>query len=270
MDLVDFSEDVFFKIQKDFHTFAQKINIPDVHFIPISALLGDNVVEPTKNMSWFEGKPLMSLLETIEITSDRNFNDPRFPVQYVIRPQSKEFHDFRGYAGRVAGGVFKPGDRVKVLPSGLETTVDSVNFMTEKLEQAFSPQSVTLSLEDDIDISRGDMIVAADNVPKSSQEIDVMVSWLGEKPMVNGGKYSIKHTTKDARCIIKDVQYKMNINTLEKDYEDKQIGLNDIAKISIKTTKPLFYDEYRKNRITGSVIIIDEATNNTVGAGMIQ
>lgn len=270
MDLVDFSEDVFFKIQKDFYTFAQKINVPDVHFIPISALLGDNVVGPTKNMSWFEGKTLMSLLETIEISSDRNFDEARFPVQYVIRPQSDEFHDYRGYAGRVAGGVFRPGDKVKVLPAGMETKIASVDFMKEKLDQAFPPQSVTLTLEDDIDISRGDMIVAADNIPKTGQEIEMMVSWLSEKPMVHRGKYAIKHTTKDARCIITDVQYKMNINTLEKDYNDKQVGLNDIAKISIKTTLPLYYDDYVKNRITGSIILIDESTNNTVGAGMIQ
>lgn len=270
MDLVDFSEDIYFKIQQDFHAFAKKINVPDVHFIPISALLGDNVVEPTRNMPWFEGKTLMSLLETIEISSDRNFEETRLPVQYVIRPQSQEHHDYRGYAGRVAGGIFKPGDKVKVLPSGMETTVKSVDFMTEKLKQAFPPQSITLTLENDIDISRGDMIVGADNVPKTGQEIEMMVSWLSEKPMVNGGKYSIKHTTKDARCVIRDVQYKMNINTLEKDYEDKQVGLNDIARISIKTTSPLFYDDYVKNRITGSIILIDEATNNTVGAGMIQ
>ncbi|MFW6369613.1 MAG: sulfate adenylyltransferase subunit CysN [Bacteroidota bacterium] len=270
MDLVDYSEEVYHKIIKDFEAFSMKINVPDVRIIPISALKGDNVVEKSNNMSWYTGKTLMNLLETIEITSDRNLDNFRFPVQYVVRPQSDKYHDYRGYAGRVAGGVVRPGDKVKVLPSGLESKIASIDFMEETLDRAFPPQSVTLQLEDDIDISRGDMIVASDDLPVVGQELEIMLCWLSETPMVNGGKYVLRHTSKEARCIIRGVNFKMNINTLEKDYEDKSIKLNEIAHVSLKSSQPLFVDSYTKNRITGSVILVDEATNNTVGAGMIQ
>lgn len=269
MDLVDFSEEKFNKIREDYTNFASKLSIPDIRFIPISALMGDNVVEPSTNMPWYQGGTLMYTLETVNIASDLNMIDSRFPVQYVIRPQSDEFHDFRGFAGRIEGGVFKPGDEIMHLPSGLTTKIKTVETIDGQLEEAFPPMSVTMTLEDNIDISRGDMIVKPNNQPEVGQDIELMLCWLNEKKMTPGGKYSIKHTTKDARCVIKEVRYKMNINTLHKIEDDKTIGLNDIGRVLIRTTSPLFYDSYNKNRITGSVILVDEFTNETVGAGMI-
>lgn len=269
MDLVDYSKEVYDDILRQFEPVRNMLKIKDVRFIPISALKGDNVVDRSTNMDWYDGPALLELLETIDITTDADFKNKRFPVQYVIRPQRDEYHDYRGYAGRIAGGVFKPNDKVAVLPGGQETTVKSVDVMNGELEEAFPPQSVALSLADDIDISRGYMIVDAGNLPKSGQEIDLMVCWLGESPMVMGGKYTIRHTTAELRCVIRDVKHKVNINTLEELDDDKSVGLNEIARISIKTTRPIFYDSYHSNRITGSISIIDEATNNTVGAGMI-
>jgi len=269
MDLVDFSEEKFNKIREEYTNFASKLNIPDIRFIPISALMGDNVVEPSKNMPWYQGGTLMYTLETVNIASDLNMIDSRFPVQYVIRPQSDEFHDFRGFSGRIEGGVFKPGDEVMHLPSGLTTKIKTVETMDEQLQEAFPPMSITMTLEDNIDISRGDMIVKPNNQPVVGQDIELMLCWLNDKKMTPGGKYGIKHTTKDARCVIKEIRYKMNINTLHKIEDDKTIGLNDIGRVLIRTTSPLFYDSYNKNRITGSVILVDEFTNETVGAGMI-
>ncbi len=221
-------------------------------------------------MNWYDGPTLLYLLETIHIASDLNFVDSRFPVQYVIRPQSTEFHDYRGYAGRIASGIFKKGDKVKVLPSGFTSTIRSIDTMKESLDEAFPPMSVALTLDDDIDISRGNMIVLDNNKePVASQDIELMICWLGEKPMVLNGKYTVRHTSNDVRCIIKEVAYKVNINNLEKNVDDRQISLNEIARIRIRTTQPLFFDPYRINRQTGSLILVDEATNNTVGAGMI-
>ncbi len=269
MDLVDYAEETYEKIKTDFQAFAAKLAVKDVRFVPISALKGDNVVEKSENMPWYEGGTLMYVLENIHISSDHNHIDARFPVQYVIRPQRNEYHDFRGYAGRVAGGTFKVGDKVMVLPSGFSTTIKSIINHTKELEEAFPPMSVTITLEDDIDISRGDMIVKENNIPRIGQDIDIMMCWMSEKPMRLNGKYALKHTTADARCLIKDVKYKVNVNTLGKILDDKNIGLNDIARISIRTTKPLFYDSYRQNRKSGAVILIDEADNTTVGVGMI-
>ncbi len=269
MDLVEFNELVFDRIQKDFNRISDKLDIKDIRFIPISALNGDNVVERSVNMPWYQGPTLMYLLENIHISNDLNFIDLRFPVQYVIRPNRDEYHDYRGYAGRIAGGVLRKGDKIMVLPSGFVSTVKSIDTMKANLDIAFPPQSVTVTLEDDIDISRGDMIVHPDNLPVVGQDITMMICWLNEKPMKPGAKYWVKHTTREAKCIIKEVNFKLNINTLEKDYADKNIGLNEIAEINIRTTQPLFYDSYRKNRITGSLILIDEGTNETVCAGMI-
>ena len=269
MDLVDYSEDVFLNIKKDFENFSSKLDIKDIQFIPISALDGDNVVNRSENMNWFDGTTIMYFLENIHIGSDHNHIDCRFPVQSVIRPQSKEFPDFRGYAGRIAGGVFKPGDEVKVLPSGFTANINKIYLKDKEIEEAFSPMSVCMTLNDDLDISRGDMIVRVNNSPKPQQDIDLMVCWMNEKKLVLNGKYHIKHTSKDVRCIVKDIKYKMDINNLHRLEDDKEIGLNDIARISIRTTSPLFTDEYRRNRMTGSLIIIDEATNETLGAGMI-
>ncbi len=269
MDLVDHKEDIFEKIRNDFNAFSAKLDVQDIRFVPISALNGDNVVERSKNMDWFTGPTLMYLLENIHISSDYNMIDARFPVQYIVRPQSKEYHDYRGYAGRIASGVFKPGDEVTIFPSGFNSKIKSVDSMNKKLKMAYAPQSVTLTLEDDIDISRGDMIVRKNNLPKNSQDIDLMICWLSENPIHEKGKYAVKHTTNDVRCIIKEIVYKVDINTLGRNTEDKSIGLNEIARIKIRTTKPIYFDSYRKNRITGSLILIDEATNNTVCAGMI-
>jgi sulfate adenylyltransferase subunit 1 len=269
MDLVKFSETVFDKIQRDFISFSDKLDVKDVRFVPISALKGDNVVKRSTNMNWYDGPTLMYLLEHIHISNDQNYVDARFPVQYVVRPQSDDYHDYRGYAGRIAGGVFKPGEKVMVLPSGLTSRIKSIDSMNETLELAFPPQSVTLTLEDDLDVSRGNMIVKENNMPQDSRDITMMICWLNEKPMKLGGKYVLKHTTNDARCIIKEVNYKVNINTLAKIYDNNEIGLNEIGQITIRTTKPLLYDSYRKNRITGSLILIEEGTNETVCAGMI-
>jgi sulfate adenylyltransferase subunit 1 len=269
MDLVKYDEVVFDKILKDFNSFSDKLDVKDIRFVPISALKGDNVVERSVNMNWYNGPTLMYLLEHLHISNDQNYVDARFPVQYVVRPQSDKYHDYRGYAGRIAGGVFKPGEKVMVMPSGLTSAIRSIDTMHETLEMAFPPQSVTLTLEDDLDISRGDMIVKENNTPQTGQDITMMICWLNEKQMQLGGKYGLKHTTKDVRCIIKNVNYKVNINTLAKIYNDKEIGLNEIGQITIRTTQPLLFDSYRKNRITGSLILIDEATNVTVGAGMI-
>ncbi|NTW31697.1 MAG: GTP-binding protein [Bacteroidetes bacterium] len=269
MDLVDFNQDVFEKIKFQFHEFSKKLEISDVCFIPISAKNGDNVVGKSNKMPWYNDETLISLLENIPIEKDEDINDARFPVQYIIRPQSDEYHDYRGYAGRIAGGVFKKGDNVLVLPSVIKTTINSIELNGKQLESAFVLQSVNITLTDDIDISRGDMIVKENNQPQMNQNIELMVCWLNEKPLISGGKYWVKHNTKDVRCVITDIVFKMDINNIEKNIEDKHIGLNDIAKIKIKTSKPLIFDPYTRNRITGSLILIDENTNETVGAGMI-
>ncbi len=269
MDLVDFNQDVFERIKEDYEKVAKNLSVNDIRFIPISALLGDNVVNSSENMSWYQGPTLLKMLESIDITSDRNTQNPRFPIQYVVRPQRKEFHDYRGYAGRIAGGQFKKGDEVTVLPTGMETKVASVNRYENMGDQAWVSESVTLQLEDDIDISRGDMIVTSSDIPNQSQEIELMVCWFHERPLLQGGKYAIRHTTRDARAVIKSVDFKMDINSLTQDQDDKNIGMNDIGKIKIKTTKPLFFDSYAKNRITGSLVLIDEASNETMAAGMI-
>ncbi len=269
MDLVDYSQDVFEKIKSDYEDFSSKLNIPDIRFIPISALNGDNIVDRSQHMPWYQGSTLLYTLETVHIASDLDYVNSRFPVQCVIRPQSDEYHDFRGYAGRIAGGVFKPGDEVLALPSGFTTKIKSIETMDGPLTEAFAPMSVTMTLEDEIDISRGDMIVKPNNQPNATQDVEVMICWLNEKPLQANGKYILKHTSKECRCIVKEVRYKVNINTLHRIEDDKTIGLNDIGRILLRTTNPLFCDNYNKNRTTGSLILIDEYTNETVGAGMI-
>ena len=269
MDLVDYDEDIYNKIKQDFMEISHKLRVKDIRFVPISALEGDNVVKRSKKMDWYEGATLMHILEEIYIRNDYNLSDPRFPVQYVIRPQTKEYHDYRGYAGRIASGTFKVGDVVRILPSGFTSKIKTIDTLNDSLEIAYAPQSVTLTIEDDIDISRGDIIVNASNGLQHSQDIQVMVCWFNERPLALRGKYAIKHTTNDLRCMIKDVKFKMNINTLERDYDDKEVKMNDIVRLKLRTTKPIYFDSYRKNRITGSIILIDEVTNETVAAGMI-
>lgn len=270
MDLVDYASEVYEKIKEDFEAFAAKLVVRDVQFIPISALKGDNVVHRSENMSWYEGSTLMYYLENVHIGSDHNLIDCRFPVQFVIRPYSDDFHDYRGYSGRVAGGIFRKGDEVVVLPSGFSTKIKKIDSFDGELSQAFPPMSVTMLLDDDLDISRGDMIVRPNNQPRSTQDLEAMICWFdSDKPLQLRGKYIIRHTTQEARCIVKQVRYKMDVNTLHRDEEDQKIEMNDIARIVLRSTKPLFVDEYRENRDTGSIILIDEATNNTVAAGMI-
>jgi sulfate adenylyltransferase subunit 1 len=270
MDLVDYSQETYERIKADYQKMVvDKLNIKDVCFIPISAKLGDNVVDASTKMDWYSGTPLLDLLENIKIVDDRNHGDSRFAVQYVIRPQSDEFHDYRGYGGRVASGVFHPGDKVRILPSGIETTIEAIDSFNGEQEVAFTPQSVTLRLSDNIDISRGDMIVDANNLPNVSQEFEAMLCWMNERAMMPGGKYTIKHTTNETRCMIRDVKFKVNVDTLDEVTDDKLVGLNDIACVSFKAAKPLFFDSYTKNRLTGSFILIDEGTNETVAAGMI-
>ncbi len=269
MDLANYSKDTFEKIKSDFETFASKLEIKDINFIPISALNGDNVVDRSQNMSWYEGSTLMHLLENIHIGSDHNHVDCRFPVQFVVRPQSTRYPDYRGYAGRVEGGVFKPGDEVTVLPSGFKSQIKSIDTFDGEVKEAFSPMSVCITLTDDIDISRGDMLVRENNNPNISQDIEVMICWMNEIKMIPNGKYTIRHTSQTARCIIKDIKYKLDINSLHRIENEKDIGLNDIGRITIRTTKPLFYDSYTRNRNTGSIILINESTNETVAAGMI-
>jgi sulfate adenylyltransferase subunit 1 len=269
MDLVDYSREVFEKISSDFRTFATRLEAIDISFIPVSALKGDNVVDRSENMSWYDGPTLMYQLENVHIASDNNHIDCRFPVQYVIRPMSTEHHDYRGFAGRVAGGIIRKGDKVVVLPSGFSSKVRSIDTFEGEIPEAFPPMSVTITLEDEIDISRGDMIVRENNQPEISQDVEVMLCWFHAKALQPNGKYVVKHTTREARCIVKEVVYKMDINSLHRLEDDKNVGMNDIARVRLRTTVPLFYDKYSRNRITGSLILIDEATNETVAAGMI-
>ncbi|GJQ64619.1 MAG: sulfate adenylyltransferase subunit 1 [Melioribacteraceae bacterium] len=269
MDLVDYSEERFNEIVSEFEGFAAKLDIKDIQFIPISALKGDNVVEKSPDMEWYQGATLLYLLEHIHIGSDYNHIDARFPVQYVVRPYKDEIHDYRGYAGKVAGGIFRKGDEVMVLPSGMTSKVKSIDTMDGELNEAFPPMSVVIRLEDDIDISRGNMIVKPNNQPNVEQDIDMMICWFNPKPLQLGGKYILRHTTNEVRTLVKEVVYKMEINKLQRTREDTEINMNDIARIKVRTTSPLLVDPYKRNRFTGSVILIDEATNETVAAGMI-
>lgn len=271
MDLVDYSEEAFNKIVEAYTEFASKLDVTDIRYIPISALNGDNVVNRSENMDWYQGATLLNTLETIHIASDYNHIDGRFPVQTIIRPHSDEYHDYRGYAGRVAGGIFRPGDSVTVLPSGLSSKIKSIDTFDGPLTEAFPPMSVSITLDDDIDVSRGDMIVKQNNQPHVSQDIDMMVCWLNNKPMQPGAKYYLRHTSREVRSMIKEIVYKIDINTLQRLSNDggSGIGMNDIARVRLRTTQPIMLDAYRKNRSTGSLILIDESTNETVAAGMI-
>ncbi len=270
MDLVDWSEDRFEEIKAEFRQFATKLDVSDLTFIPVSALLGDNVVDKSDNMKWYEGLPLLRFLEEVHIASDRNLIDSRFPVQYVIRPMSSSGLDYRGYAGTVSGGVFKPGDEVVVLPSGFTSTIASIDGPNGPVDEAYPPMSVTIRLADEIDISRGDMICRPKNQPTASQDIDAMVCWMSEAGTLQPRqKLAIKHTTRWARAMVNDVQYRLDVNTLHRDEDASSLALNEIGRVSLRTTAPLFFDEYRRNRLTGSFILVDEASNNTVAAGMI-
>jgi bifunctional enzyme CysN/CysC len=272
MDLVDWSQERFDEIKAEFRSFAMKLDVHDLTFVPVSALLGDNVVDRSVNMPWYDGSSLLHLLEETHIASDRNLIDARFPVQYVIRPQDQtsELHDYRGYAGTIAGGVLKPGDRVVVLPSGFASTIAAIDTADGPVEEAFAPMAVTIRLVDDIDVSRGDMICRDRNRPHVGQDIEATVSWLtNDTELRTGSKLAIKHTTRWGRALVKDLQYRLDINTLHRDESAAALGLNEIGRVRLRTTVPLFYDEYRRNRATGSFILVDETSNTTVGAGMI-
>jgi sulfate adenylyltransferase subunit 1 len=271
MDLVDYSEQVFQDIVASFYEFASRLdNVADITPIPLSALNGDNVVEKSDKMPWFKGSSLLYHLETVYTGGTANHVDARFPVQWIIRPLSQEHHDFRGYAGRVAGGVFKPGDAVTVMPSGFSTRVKKIHLPGGKeLNEAFPPQSVVMTLEDEIDISRGDMLVKANNPPEASQDVEAMVCWFSQKPMETRGKYLLRHTTKETKAIVQELRYQVDIETLHKKEGTSALGMNDIGRISLRTASPLFYDSYRRNRLTGSFILIDPGTHETVAAGMI-
>lgn len=269
MDLVDYSESVYDTIVSDFKAFSSKLSIKDIQFIPISALNGDNVVNRSENMDWYGGSTLMYHLEHVHISSDHNMIDCRFPIQSVIRPHTLEHQDYRGFAGRIDGGVFKPGDKVKSLPSGFVSTIKTIELNGEQISEAFSPMSVTMTLEDEIDNSRGDMIVRENNVPNVGQDLEVLVTWMSNKPIQARTKVVIKHTTNECVAMIKELKYKIDINTLHRIEGIDKVAMNDIARISIRTSKPVFYDAYKRNRQTGSIIIIDEQTNETIGAGMI-
>ncbi|MFC8801303.1 sulfate adenylyltransferase subunit CysN [Promicromonospora sp. NPDC057138] len=270
MDLVDYDEQVFEKIRAEFAEFASRLRVPDLTFIPVSALEGDNVVTRSENMPWFDGSPLLSHLERLHVASDRNLVDVRFPVQYVIRPQQNDARDYRGYAGTVASGVMKPGDRVLALPAGLETTIESIDTADGPVDEAYPPMSVTVRLADEIDISRGDMICRPNNAPTVTQDIDAQICWMDESAsLMQGKKYAIKHTTRWARAMVKNINYRVDVNTLHRDEEATEIKLNEMARIRLRVTQPLFVDAYQANRQTGAFILVDEATNKTVAAGMI-
>ncbi len=269
MDLMNYAENVYEKIVEDYKAFSSKLEVSDIQFVPISALAGDNVVHRSEKMTWYQGATLLHMLETVHIESDYNHIDSRFPVQYVIRPQSKEHHDFRGYAGRIAGGIFREGDEVLVLPSGFTSRIKTLTLGDEDVAEAFAPMSVTMTLEDDIDISRGDIIAKPNNHPQVVQDIDLMLCWMNQRALHVNSKFHVRHTTKDVRGALKEIQYKLDINTLQRVENVDQLAMNEIARVKIRTAQPLSIDSYRKNRITGSVILVDEATNETVAAGMI-
>jgi bifunctional enzyme CysN/CysC len=269
MDLVDWDADVYWAIHDEFRDFAARLEIHDVAFIPISALLGDNVVDRSENMPWYGGVPLLQHLEDVHIASDRNLIDARFPVQYVIRPISNAHHDYRGYAGQVAGGVLRAGDEVLVLPSGLSTRIANIDTFDGPVEEAFAGMSVVIRLVDDLDVSRGDMLCRAGNHPIVGQDVEAMVCWLNDRPLTQGAKYAVKHTSKWCRAVVRELRYRLDVNTLHRDESAASLGLNEIGRVALRMTAPLFYDGYRRNRTTGSFIVVEEGTNATVGAGMI-
>jgi bifunctional enzyme CysN/CysC len=271
MDLVDWSEERFRSIVADFSSFADSLlEVGDVTFIPMSALRGDNVVDRSDAMPWYDGLPLLEHLETVHIAEDRNLVNMRFPVQYVIRPMSDAHHDYRGYAGQVAGGTLRAGDEVVVLPDGLRSRISTIDTYDGPVEEAFTGMSVTVRLADDLDVSRGDMIVRAGDEPSTSQDVEAIVCWMVDQPLRQGGRYAIKHTTRWARAMVAELTYRLDVNTLSKDESATQLGLNEIGRVRLRITAPLMHDPYSQNRLTGSFILVDEATNVTAGAGMIH
>jgi bifunctional enzyme CysN/CysC len=270
MDLVDWSEERFEEIKHEFREFAAKLEVPDLTVIPISALNGDNVVARSEQMPWYEGSSLLHHLEEVHIASDRNLIDVRFPVQWVVRPMSDEWHDYRGYAGVVASGVMKVGDEVMVLPSGLSSTIAAIETFDGPVAEAYPPMAVTVRLADDLDVSRGDMICRVRNAPDVTQDVDAMVCWMGDAAQLTpGSRWAIKHTTRSARAVVRELNYRLDVNTLHRDESAAELSLNEIGRVRLRVTQPLFTDDYRRNRSTGSFILIDEGTGATVAGGMI-
>jgi sulfate adenylyltransferase subunit 1 len=270
MDLVEYSQDVYNNIVIDYANVARQLGLSDVNYIPISALQGDNIVDPSTQMHWYEGKTLLQFLEEVELEQDINYTDPRFQVQYVIRPQTEQLHDYRGYAGKVISGVYRVGDKVKVLPAGIETEISSLETAGEPVAEVFAPQPAVIQLKDDIDISRGDSIVKIGQEPKLDNEIEVLISWLDEKPLLPGNKYLLQHNSRLVRAIVRQIEYKLDVNTLQQQPVEGAVKLNEVVKATIKTASPLVYDAYADLRATGSAILIDETSNSTVGAVLIQ
>jgi sulfate adenylyltransferase subunit 1 len=270
MDLVDYSEDVYNNIVIEYAEMATSLGLKDVHYLPISALTGDNIVDKTDKLNWFAGEPLLSLLETVPVAKDINLTDARLPVQYVIRPQTEELHDYRGYAGKIISGIYRKGDAVTVLPSGLSSTIKAVELGGVEVEAAMAPQSIVLQLEHDIDISRGDLIVKTGQQPIVENELTALLCWMDSKPLSAGNKYSLQLNSTVVRAIVKEIEYKLDVNTLAKEYNPDTVGLNDIVKVKIKTASPLPYDPYNQLQANGGAILIDETSHVTVGACMLQ
>jgi len=270
MDLVDFSEQRFNEIKADYEKVAAQLGLPQVTYIPIAALHGDNIVEASANMPWYQGKPLLQFLEEVEVYEDINHTDPRFQVQYVIRPQTKELHDYRGYAGQIISGVYKKGDKITVLPAGIETTLTKIEIAGEEVEEAFAPQAAVLHLADDIDISRGDTFVRSDSLPKVESEIEVVLCWLDNKPLVQGNKYLLQHRGRLLRTIVREIEYKVDVNTLERTEVTDNVKLNEVVKAKIKTAQPLVYDPFDKISDYGNAILVDETSNSTVAAVLLN
>jgi sulfate adenylyltransferase subunit 1 len=270
MDLVDYSQDVYNNIVIEYAEMAASLGLKDVHYLPISALTGDNIVDKTEKLSWFAGDPLLLLLETVPVAKDINLTDARLPVQFVIRPQTEALHDYRGYAGKIISGIYRKGDAVTVLPSGLSSTIKAVELGGVEVEAAMAPQSIVLQLEHDIDISRGDLIVKTGQQPTVENELTALLCWMDSKPLLAGNKYSLQLNSTVVRAIVKEIEYKLDVNTLAKEYNPAHVGLNDIVKVKIKTASPLPYDPYNQLQANGGAILIDETSHVTVGACMLQ
>lgn len=270
MDMVDFSEDVYNNIVTDYTQMAETLNIKEVKFIPMSALLGDNIVRPSALMDWYKGEPLLQILESVNVVNDINFSEARFPVQYVIRPQSDDLHDYRGYAGKIMSGTYKKGDEVIVLPDGISSVIEAVEVHGEEVPEAFAPQSAVIRLKDDIDINRGDVIVSKASTPKVSQDIEATLCWMDQRPLVTGNKYLLQVQSKRVRCIVKEINFRLDVNTLEKQYNVAEAGLNDVVHVTIKTASPVVFDTYNELRTNGGAILIDETANTTVAGCMLS
>lgn len=270
MDLVDFSQDVYNNIVIDYSKVAEQLGLKDVTYIPMSALQGDNIVEPSANTPWYNGKPLLQFLEEIQLDNDVNLTDTRFQVQYVIRPQTEELHDYRGYAGKISSGIYKKGDAVTVLPQNIQTTISKIEVAGKELQEAFAPQGVVLHLADDIDISRGDAIVKTEQLPKQSNELEILLCWLDDKPLQTGNKYLLQHNSRSVRAVIRDIAYKLDVNTLQQQQVEGSVKLNEVVKATIKTAAPLVYDSFETLSSNGSAILIDETSNSTVAAVMLK